>query len=134
MTETKEGFAQWVILELMGHRKLAGYLTEQEIGGGAFLRLDIPARRRGSLLHAIPLPRIPGLHEGCGQGLAVLEGRLLSWKGLLGADTLRLDTVAVVDFQEQARTECGVSEGVNAELDDECWCCHLISLFVRAVR
>ena len=43
MTDTKQAFAQWVILELMGHRRLAGYLTEAEIGGGSFLRLEIPA-------------------------------------------------------------------------------------------
>lgn len=35
-------FAEWVILELMGHRRLAGYLTEQEIAGRGFLRLDVP--------------------------------------------------------------------------------------------
>lgn len=40
MSEAK--FAEWVILELMGHRRLAGFLTEQEIGGASFLRLDIP--------------------------------------------------------------------------------------------
>lgn len=36
-------FAEWAILELMGHRRLAGWLTEQEIAGAAFLRVDIPA-------------------------------------------------------------------------------------------
>lgn len=36
-------FAEWVILELMGHRRLAGYLTEQEIAGRGFLRLDVPS-------------------------------------------------------------------------------------------
>jgi hypothetical protein len=39
---TDTTFAGWVILELMGHRRLAGYLTEQEIAGEGFLRLDIP--------------------------------------------------------------------------------------------
>ncbi len=34
----------WVILELMGHRRLAGYLTEQEIGGQNFLRIEIPGK------------------------------------------------------------------------------------------
>lgn len=38
----KSKFDQWVILELMGHRRLAGRLTEEEIAGTAFLRLDIP--------------------------------------------------------------------------------------------
>ncbi len=35
-------FEGWAILELMGHRRLAGYLQEQEIAGAAFLRLDVP--------------------------------------------------------------------------------------------
>lgn len=35
-------FAQWCVLELMGHRRLAGYVTEQEIAGAAFLRIDVP--------------------------------------------------------------------------------------------
>lgn len=38
-------FAEWVILELMGHRRLAGFLTEQEIAGRGFLRLEIPAEQ-----------------------------------------------------------------------------------------
>lgn len=36
-----EKFAGWVILELMGHRRLIGFLTEQEIAGKALLRIDI---------------------------------------------------------------------------------------------
>ena len=36
-------FKDWVILELMGHRRLAGYLTEVQIGGVSFLRLDVPS-------------------------------------------------------------------------------------------
>ena len=46
---TETTFAGWVILELMGHRRLAGYLTEQEIAGEGFLRLDVPADE-GTLL------------------------------------------------------------------------------------
>lgn len=40
--ETK--FEEWAILELMGHRRLAGKVTDAVIGGGAFLRIDIPAK------------------------------------------------------------------------------------------
>lgn len=32
----------WAILELMGHRRLAGYVTEQDIAGVAMLRIDVP--------------------------------------------------------------------------------------------
>jgi hypothetical protein len=35
-------FAEWVIIELLGHRRLAGHLTEQQVAGHGFLRLDIP--------------------------------------------------------------------------------------------
>ena len=44
MTETTEApaFSEWCILELMGHRRLAGLVTEQQIAGHGFLRLDVP--------------------------------------------------------------------------------------------
>jgi hypothetical protein len=38
----KQPFAEWVILELMGHRRLAGYVQEVEIAGKGYLRIDIP--------------------------------------------------------------------------------------------
>ena len=37
----KEHFAEWCVLELMGHRRLAGFVSEQEIAGSSFLRLDV---------------------------------------------------------------------------------------------
>ncbi len=36
-------FETWAILELMGHRRLAGFVTEQEIGGANLLRIDVPS-------------------------------------------------------------------------------------------
>jgi hypothetical protein len=41
MAETFEG---WAIVELMGHRRLAGYVREVELAGAAMLRLDVPER------------------------------------------------------------------------------------------
>jgi hypothetical protein len=32
----------WTILELMGHRRIIGYMTRQEIAARPFLRVDIP--------------------------------------------------------------------------------------------
>jgi len=40
----EDKFDQWAILELMGHRRLAGKVTEATIGGGAFIRIDIPMK------------------------------------------------------------------------------------------
>lgn len=35
-------FEEWAIIELLGHRRLAGKVTEATILGGALLRIDVP--------------------------------------------------------------------------------------------
>lgn len=35
-------FEWWAIIELMGHRRTAGLVSEQTIGGQAFIRIDVP--------------------------------------------------------------------------------------------
>lgn len=35
-------FTEWCIVELLGHRRLAGHIREVQIAGHGFLRLDIP--------------------------------------------------------------------------------------------
>jgi hypothetical protein len=40
--EPKPTFDQWCIVELMGRQVIAGRVTEQTIGGCAFLRVDVP--------------------------------------------------------------------------------------------
>ena len=37
-----EKFEAWGIVELMGHQRVAGRLSEQPLGGGNLLRVDIP--------------------------------------------------------------------------------------------
>src|SRR6266436_9913196 len=37
-----ESFNRWAIVELMGHRKLAGRVSEEVIAGTALLRIDVP--------------------------------------------------------------------------------------------
>jgi hypothetical protein len=38
-----EKIDQWAIVELFGHQRIAGRVTEQTIGGCAFVRVDVPA-------------------------------------------------------------------------------------------
>lgn len=40
--KTDNGFECWAILELFGHVRLAGRVTEAQIGGCSFLRVDVP--------------------------------------------------------------------------------------------
>jgi hypothetical protein len=37
-----ETFSEWCIVELLGHRRLAGHVQEVQLAGAGFLRLDIP--------------------------------------------------------------------------------------------
>lgn len=36
-------FETWAIVEVMGHRQFAGFVSEQPIGGASFVRVDVPA-------------------------------------------------------------------------------------------
>lgn len=38
-----ETFESWCIVELFGHQRIAGLVTEQTIGGSSFVRVDVPA-------------------------------------------------------------------------------------------
>jgi hypothetical protein len=37
-----ETFDQWAVVELFGHQRIAGRVTEQAIGGATFIRVDVP--------------------------------------------------------------------------------------------
>lgn len=39
----KSTFESWALVELFGHQKIVGKVTEASLAGGAFLRVDVPA-------------------------------------------------------------------------------------------
>lgn len=41
-TETKKTFDEWALVELFGHARIVGKVTEATIAGGAFIRVDVP--------------------------------------------------------------------------------------------
>ena len=43
MTGQETAFDEWCLVELMGHQRIAGRVTEQSIGGQSLLRVDVPA-------------------------------------------------------------------------------------------
>lgn len=38
-----EKFESWAIVEIFGHQRFAGQISEQSIGGCSFVRIDVPA-------------------------------------------------------------------------------------------
>ena len=57
--QTAEPFSEWAIVELMGRVRLAGHLTEQQIAGGHFLRLDIHKEEGPAVITQL-IPPPPG--------------------------------------------------------------------------
>jgi len=43
VTEATEDTGFWAILEIMGHKRYAGRVSEHELGGSSFVRIDVPA-------------------------------------------------------------------------------------------
>lgn len=43
MADETDAFDQWAIVEMLGHRRVAGRVREVQIAGAGFLRLDMPA-------------------------------------------------------------------------------------------
>ncbi len=41
-TDTKTGYESWSLIEIMGHQRLAGMVTETTVAGAAMLRVDVP--------------------------------------------------------------------------------------------
>jgi hypothetical protein len=47
MMETESEFEGWAILELMGHRKLGGYVRAVAFAGAPMIRIDVPNENEG---------------------------------------------------------------------------------------
>jgi hypothetical protein len=48
--EQAKAYEGWTILELMGHRRLGGYVTEVEVACFKMLRIDVPGETPGSIV------------------------------------------------------------------------------------
>lgn len=48
-TNEQNGFESWAILELMGHRRLGGFVREVQIAGAGLLRIDVPGDADGEV-------------------------------------------------------------------------------------
>jgi hypothetical protein len=44
----QEKFEQWCIVELFGHQKIAGFVSNSQISGATFIRVDVPQVKEGA--------------------------------------------------------------------------------------
>ena len=62
MTQDAVQFAEWAIVELFGHTRLAGRVTEATIGGCSFVRVDVPTLDGGADTHFFGQGAIYAIH------------------------------------------------------------------------
>lgn len=94
--DEKKPEALWAIVELFGHQRIAGKLSEHTMGGGSFVRVDVPE---------IPpagegMPSIPGFTKLYGNGAIYGITFVDEAAALVEAARLRTRPVNVWDLRE----------------------------------
>lgn len=57
MPETPKVLETWAIVEVMGHKKFAGFVTEQTFGSAALIRVDVPETEQDVRTADVPATR-----------------------------------------------------------------------------
>jgi hypothetical protein len=67
--EQVEKFEQWAVVDLFGHQRLAGRVTEQVIAGTGFLRIEVP-RDDGTSVTKLQNPKSVYSLQPCSEEVA----------------------------------------------------------------
>lgn len=52
--EQSAGFSGWAVIEIMGHKRFAGFVSEQLIAGSALVRVDVPETKHRRHTYGAP--------------------------------------------------------------------------------
>jgi hypothetical protein len=92
----------WAILELFGHQRIAGRISDQVIGGASFVRVDVPEVVRGD--------RTIQAHTRCFGGAAIYA---VNWCDEQTA------TLHAVSIEHEPVSPYSVRSAINALPDDQ---------------
>lgn len=67
--QPEQRFEHWAVVDLFGHQRLAGRVTEQVIAGTGFLRIDVP-REDGSFVTKLQNPKSVYAMAPCSEEVA----------------------------------------------------------------
>lgn len=85
MSESTTDF--WAIIELFGHQRMAGHITEATVGGCKFVRVDVPAAGER-----------PAYTRLLGQGAIYAINIVSEQVARAAADSMRVEPVSVYDL------------------------------------
>lgn len=109
---SENAFEAWAIVDLFGHQKIAGKLTEQTIGGCHFIRVDVPAFQDS--------PAFTKLYtQGAIYGVTFVSEQIAR----AAAQSYRVAPVNVYELRELLRSQgkllASPAIGVDVEHDDD---------------
>ncbi len=87
--------AQWAIVELFGHQRIAGRIGEHSMGGCSFVRVDVPAIAQGE-----GRPDIPALTKLYGNGAIYAISFVDEAMALLTATSLKVQPINAWELRE----------------------------------
>lgn len=61
MPEQAQQLETWAIVEVMGHKKFAGHVTEQAFGAAALIRVDVPETEQPGGITTKPYSKLIGV-------------------------------------------------------------------------
>jgi len=93
--EDKKPESLWAIVEIFGHQRIAGKLSEHSLGGCQFVRVDVPPIPQGD-----GKPEIPAVTKLYGNGAIYAISFVDEATALLTAASLKVQPVAVWDLRE----------------------------------
>lgn len=115
MTDQPQGFDSWAIVELFGHQRIAGKVTEQSVGGGGMIRVDVPAIPKDS--HRSEQPAFTRFY-----GSAAIYSITPTSEEIarLAASRLRSEpiTIYIPDLMALPERSSAARDGEDFEIDD----------------
>ena len=105
---------QWAIVELFGHQRIAGRISEHVLGGVSFVRIDVPALPQGD-----GKPDIPALTKLFGQGAIYGIAFVDEVSARLTASTLRVQPIASWDLREALAASGQAIKSLGLRSDDD---------------
>ncbi len=107
--ELSDRFEAWAIVEIFGHQKLAGRISEFALGGCNFVRVDVPelpARKKVGYREAVALQ--PAFTKLYGQGAIYSITLVAESVARAAAEAIRPEPISVyIPTSGQAEIEAG---------------------------
>ena len=110
----QEKFDLWCLVELFGHQRIAGRVTEQTIGGASMLRVDVPATEKQPAFTRLFNPSAIYAINPVDEETAMYYVNNLDNKPIQAWDVKEM-----LKRNDQLRLGAAVQESVSEEEDDQ---------------